>query len=160
MKSGAGFTLVELLIVITIIALLLAIGLVIFQNVLKDGRDAKRQSDLKLIQSALEQYHGDQKHYPLLASSCTNGTFQFGCALKNTTGSRVYLNGTPVGPTDTLEYDYKVYKWNGSAFVDCDVAQSCVKYCLYAKAENLSQPNAPQCPNRSANAFTLAVTSP
>ena len=50
-----GFTLIELLVTVTIIAVLSAIGLVIYHVVLEQGRDSKRQSDLRTIQSALEQ---------------------------------------------------------------------------------------------------------
>ncbi len=53
----AGFTLVELLVVMTIIAILAAVGLGNYTRSLSRGRDANRRSNLKTIQNALEQYY-------------------------------------------------------------------------------------------------------
>lgn len=56
-KKG-GFTLVELLIVVSIIAILAVIGTVIFGNVQRGARDAKRRGDLDAIAKALEVNYG------------------------------------------------------------------------------------------------------
>lgn len=52
-----GFTLIELLVVIAIIATFLTAGLGSFATAQKKGRDTKRKSDMREIQSALEQYY-------------------------------------------------------------------------------------------------------
>jgi prepilin-type N-terminal cleavage/methylation domain-containing protein len=52
-----GFTLLELLVVIGIIALLLAFATVSYSSAQKRTRDAKRREDLKSMQNALEQYY-------------------------------------------------------------------------------------------------------
>lgn len=59
-----GFTLVELLVVITIIAILSVIGMTVFGGVQKGARDAKRKGDLHAISLALEQYKSDTGTYP------------------------------------------------------------------------------------------------
>ena len=59
-----GFTLVELLVVITIIAVLSMIGMTIFSGVQKNARDAKRRADLDAIHTALELYKVANGHYP------------------------------------------------------------------------------------------------
>lgn len=59
-----GFTLIELLIVISIIGVLMAIGIAAYGKFLKDGRDTRRQFDLKQIQSSLEHYRADHGYYP------------------------------------------------------------------------------------------------
>ncbi|MBI2017851.1 type II secretion system protein [Candidatus Daviesbacteria bacterium] len=53
-NNPAGFTLVELLVVITIIAILSVIGMAVFTNVQKNARDARRRSDIDAIANALE----------------------------------------------------------------------------------------------------------
>ncbi len=52
-----GFTLLEMLVVIGIIAILLGMGATSYSTAQKKARDAKRKDDLKTIQNALEQYY-------------------------------------------------------------------------------------------------------
>lgn len=59
-----GFTLVELLVVISIIAILAVIGITVFSNVQKGARDARRGGDLHAISLALEQYKAANTRYP------------------------------------------------------------------------------------------------
>lgn len=65
-----GFTIVELLVSITIIALLSTIGLTGYQSVSRGGRDALRKSDLEQIRSALEIYKSEKNYYPASSSEC------------------------------------------------------------------------------------------
>jgi prepilin-type N-terminal cleavage/methylation domain-containing protein len=53
-KNTKGFTLVELLVVITVIAILSIIGLTVFSGLQKSARDAKRRADVDAIAKALE----------------------------------------------------------------------------------------------------------
>ena len=52
-----SFTLLEMLVVIGIVAILVSMGFASYSTVQKKARDAKRKSDLKTIQNALEQYY-------------------------------------------------------------------------------------------------------
>jgi len=59
-----GYTLIELLLVMTIISLLAGVGGLIFTSAQRSGRDSARQADLKKIQDALETYYSDHHAYP------------------------------------------------------------------------------------------------
>jgi general secretion pathway protein G len=59
-----GFTIVELLIVIAVIAILAAIVLTSYQGTQAQARDAKRKSDVKALIDALEVYYQDNGFYP------------------------------------------------------------------------------------------------
>src|SRR5260221_12481213 len=53
-KNQQGFTLVELLVAIAIIAILAIIGLTVFTGLQRGARDATRRSDVQAVSKALE----------------------------------------------------------------------------------------------------------
>jgi general secretion pathway protein G len=62
-----GFTIVELLIVIVVIAILAALVLNTFAGVQQRARDTERTTDIKAIASQLEVYYADNGNYPSFA---------------------------------------------------------------------------------------------
>ncbi len=147
MSKSRGFTLIELLITISIIAVLSAMALVLYSTIMKQGRDSKRQSDLRSIQSALEQYNNDQGFYPRFLNSTLSPT-NFDSSLTSSTANtsppspiKTYLNNIP----NDSSYPYSYYArvaGNPPAGNDCDysVAAPCTSYCLYAHIENPPSP--------------------
>lgn len=63
MKKNKGFTLVELMIVMAVIAVLATMALFGFARAQAAARDAGRQNIMNGIQVALEGYFGDNGHY-------------------------------------------------------------------------------------------------
>ncbi len=64
MTQKKGFTLIELLVVVAIIGLLSTLSIVALNTARAKARDARRVSDVKQIQTALELYYNDQGDYP------------------------------------------------------------------------------------------------
>ncbi len=60
-----GFTLIELLVVIAIIGILSSVVLASLNSARAKSRDAKRLSDIKSLQLALELYFDQEKAYPI-----------------------------------------------------------------------------------------------
>ena len=59
-----GFTLVELLIVISLISILAAMGLVQYRNSVVSAREATLKTDLFRMRDAIDQYYADKTKYP------------------------------------------------------------------------------------------------
>lgn len=83
-RARSGFTLVEILVVIGIIALLAAVMLPVFSRVRENGRRTSCASNLKQLALAFSQYQRDKGRYPL------PGNFQGWKA-----GSAHWVAGTP-----------------------------------------------------------------
>lgn len=144
-----GFTLIELLVVISIIAILSMIGLISYSNFMKNSRDSKRQSDLKMIQSALEDYHADQLYYPPTVTPGSPLTFS------GTSNTKSYMTTVPKDPLQSPAREY--------SYVPSGCADSkCRNYCLFANLENLPPPPKTEdpvnCPN--SDGYNYAVTRP
>lgn len=59
-----GFTIVELLIVIVVIAILASISIVAYNGIQLGARDADRRSDIAILQKKLALYHAEHNTYP------------------------------------------------------------------------------------------------
>lgn len=68
-----GFTLVELLVVITIIAILSVIGMAVFTGVQKNARDARRREDINAIANALEANRTNSGYIALAGTQFASG---------------------------------------------------------------------------------------
>jgi general secretion pathway protein G len=63
-KRGAGFTLIELVVVMTILALLTTVGLVGYRQKVRSAKEAVLKENLFQINHSLEQHRADRGKYP------------------------------------------------------------------------------------------------
>jgi len=73
MHKNKGFTLIELLVVIAIIGILSSVVLASLNSARQKSRDAKRVSDIKQVQLALELYFDTNKAYPTTLAPLVTG---------------------------------------------------------------------------------------
>lgn len=124
-----GFTLVELLVVIAIIGVLASIVLVSLNNAKSRARDAKRIADVKIIQSALEQYYAENSYYPRLLGALVTAGYFNGALPSDPNGS--------VSCTTGLEAScYKYTSLNPSGGTNNCSSIAAVKYHIAAVLEN------------------------
>lgn len=97
-KYYLGFTLVELMIVLSIVAILTALVVAFLTGQLFKGNDAKRKGDIERIKTAVEEYEKDHDCYPLpqLVTCKPDGT-----------GLQPYLNKIPCDPITKASYYYE-----------------------------------------------------
>jgi len=125
-----GFTMVELLVVISIIGILSTLLFANFNAARERARDTQRKADLKNIQTSLRLYYNDFGQYPQsdddLIQGCGSGTEE--CTWDGTsafsTVNQIYMNTLPTDPSPD-----RVYKYN---YIDDD------NYTLKACLENRS----------------------
>ncbi len=97
-----GYTLIEILVVVTIIGLVASISTVSYTILSKQSRDARRKADLEQIRSAIEMYR----------SNNTSGLYPTGFAMPCNSivpindASNTYLSRIPQDPKCP---DYKYY---------------------------------------------------
>lgn len=68
-RTNSGFTLVEMLLVVAVIAILTAVIYPSFGSSQAQGRDAQRQTDLRTLQIEIENYKRKEGRYPESAVS-------------------------------------------------------------------------------------------
>ena len=105
-RSPKGFTLIELLVVVAIIGVLSSVILAALNTAREKGYDAKRFSDLRNVQVALENYYSDKGTYPQTSgskfySNCNNAAFTYQATANNVIPGLVsggYIGSIPTGP--------------------------------------------------------------
>lgn len=117
-KSNGGFTIVELLVVIVVIAILVALTLPNLFGLQRRARDDDRKNDLKNLQSALETYYTDEQGYPATLAELVTG----------------YINAVPTDPQGGA-YTYTPTP------AGC-ISGDCSSYTLTADLENDNDPQA------------------
>jgi prepilin-type N-terminal cleavage/methylation domain-containing protein len=96
-NDRSGFTLIEVLIVISIIGVLSSLTLLGLGSFRASGRDVKRVTDVRQITNALELYYAKTGAYPATATWETQ-------ILKSGGG---VLDSLPKDPTNTAPYVYE-----------------------------------------------------
>jgi len=92
-----GFTLIELLVSISILAVLSSVGLGMFIVSQKKARDARRMTDLREIQTAMEQYY------------LLNNNAYLGSSYDNLDQATYFPNGIPEDPKFDTFYNQTIF---------------------------------------------------
>lgn len=99
-----GFSLIELMVVISVIAILMALGAVSYTTAQKKSRDAARRTDMRAVQNGFEQYY------------TVNGGYAVTCA--NMATAEFLPGGLPSDPKPAPQPDYS-YSCTASTYCAC-----------------------------------------
>lgn len=99
-----GFTLIELLVVVAVVGVLSSILVVSVSGSRERTRDAERQSDIRLLQNAVEQYKQRYGRYPAMAPATGGCVYVDGFATESTcpkyiVGLEPFLSVLPHDPS-------------------------------------------------------------
>ncbi len=119
-RRQGGFSMIELLVVATLIIILTMIGLVSYSKTLVNSRNARRKADLEVMRQALVLYKLDNGRYPN----------QQGVHAEAVTIGSSYLQTAPLDPKNDATYFYQ-YDGTGT----CTVA-GCTTFTLTARLES------------------------
>ena len=124
-KEG-GFTLVELIVVVTIMIVITALAMVSFTGINKRSRDSRRISDLKKISIALEIYRQEVGSYPSVVSNMPGGLVSD------------YMDAMPTDPKsfsyfyERTDYTYSLYaQMEDTSLVTGSYGANCTGTCNY-----------------------------
>jgi len=127
--NNKGFTLVELLVVISIVGVLSSIVLISITETRKKANDAKRMHDMEQIQKALSIYYNDNGRYPSISGdSCCDGWDQGPCGTDpfigtlETSGLLSEVPKDPLGGTGSGCYGYNYYRYPAGC-CGCDISR-------------------------------------
>ncbi len=102
---GRGFTLIEILVVVTIISIMAGTVTFFALQGSQTGRDADRQSDLRALQAAVEAYKRDNGQYPAGCNADGSWSGEQGTAFACAGGSHEYIIGLAPQYIRTLPRD-------------------------------------------------------
>lgn len=142
-KLQAGFTIIELLIVIAIIGILATLVLTNFQGAQAKGRDTVRKNDINSLYQKLEEFYNENGTYP--GSALDAATFPGIDKGALTDAEEAIIQNSfntakAVAPalTTTNEYLYAAYG-DGTDPLTCNAANGCLHYDLYSFLEREAQ---------------------
>lgn len=83
-RTGRGFTLIELMIAVAVVAILASVAVPSYTDYIRRSRITEATNELATLRVRLEQYFQDHGHYGSTASACglavsTTDAFDFGC---------------------------------------------------------------------------------
>jgi prepilin-type N-terminal cleavage/methylation domain-containing protein len=158
LSKSRGFTIVELLIVIVVIAILAAISIVAYNGVQDRATKSRRISDMSTIVKALELYKAEKGYYPAAQPNSSGGwersavnPANFLQALKNdkilSTVPVDPKNSAPLGSTgaENTFTSYTYYLYTSGSPYGCDTSVYGPVYVLKIEAPGnaVSYPETP-----------------
>lgn len=147
-RTKYGFTLIELMVVVTIIGILTSAGILVFTNAQQNARDKARIADVHAVAKLMEQYYQENGEYFDVQTNSGNTAWVSGSMYATLTP---YLSGhlLPQPPTPTYLYAIR-------SATRATSGSNTSSFCTYTGLENLNLAN---CTAPSAGVYTCPFVS-
>lgn len=133
LKKQRGFTLIELMVAITIVAVLSGIGFTIYAQAQIVARDSRRKLDLKSFKTSFELFYEKHRYFPSYNSTTLGGSdsgnwpnlFEYvyvsgNPAVDSTERTFDYIAQMPLDPINNSNYHYSYYvQASGQGYLVC-----------------------------------------
>jgi general secretion pathway protein G len=102
-----GFTLLEMIVVLTVISLLLTLAVPRYFNALDRGRDSVQRQNIATLRDAIDKFFGDQGRYPDALDELVTLRYLREVPVYPLTGQRDWLVLPPTTPASGVIYDIR-----------------------------------------------------
>ena len=142
MKNSRAFTIVEIIVVVSVAAILSAVAVSAFNTTRKESRDATRQGNVTIISEALEKYYEKNGEYPSVAGLVNSQSGNTGAAV----ASRLSI------PVESLLMPQMPKSATNSII---SAPEPYDDYVVYAAESNTDNPGCQNDANGGCDSFTL-----
>ena len=122
-SAPRGFTLIELMVVMVLIALLLTIAVPRYFGVIEGGKIKVQQQNLAVLRDAIDKYYGDQGRYPDMLDDLVRKQYLREIPVDPVTKARDWISVPPRESGQGTVYDVTPIKPNAltNSSVSADV---------------------------------------
>jgi general secretion pathway protein G len=104
-RAAHGFTLIEMLVVMTLIALLLTLAVPRYFASLDNGRQSVQRQNLATMRDAIDKFYGDQDRYPDTLDELVAKRYLRSVPIDPVTETSDWTVIAPIDPTQGAVYD-------------------------------------------------------
>lgn len=169
-KNHNGFTIVEIVITVAVIAILVSMAFFGYTQVQKDSRNSQRASKVKIIAEDLEAYYLKNGEYPGCAAMTQSASQVSANTLKGIELDVLKAPLSPAGTTNsigctalTAGTGTDTFAYVGDGSPTCSTGASCLQYTLQYRDENTGAIVAKDSAHRTqiagSSASTLSATT-
>lgn len=127
MNSQRGFTIIEILVTITVIAIMASIGAAMNVNLQKQSRDSQRAASATVLSESLEKYYTTHGEYPNIASVTASDANSVRALLGITNINSLVIPNSPAGSTTNAWKAGNATSTNKLAYTaNTDLAADCL----------------------------------